>query len=112
MNSIAIIKKIFLILMYPRYWITMEKYPYCKEFDEWVIKKLKEGEIPEYLEGCDCRVKFGGRILWKWRVLSASDFSLYEDGCDTVRASRLANIKLYRLLKGTKVKKELVWEKK
>lgn len=84
MNTIAIIRKILLILVHPRYWFTMKKYPYCKEFDEWLIKKLKEGEIPKYM-----------------------------DGCDTVRGSRLTNIKLYRLLKeAKKVKKEYVWEKK
>lgn len=113
MNTIAIIRKILLILVHPRYWFTMKKYPYCKEFDEWLIKKLKEGEIPKYMDGCDCRVEFGGRILWKWKVLSQSDFHLYEPGYDTVRGSRLTNIKLYRLLKeAKKVKKEYVWEKK
>lgn len=112
MNTLAIIRKILLILFYPRYWITASNYPYCKEFDEWVIKKLKEGEVPKYVEGCDCRVSFGGRTLWKWSVFSTSDFSLYESGYDTVRASRLTNIKLYRLLKENKVTKIYKWEKK
>lgn len=111
MNFAVKLKKIFLLLTFPRYWFTDSSYPFCKEFDEWVNQMLREGHVPKYQKNSESKIDFAGRTLWKY-CYSCSDFTLHEWQCDNVRASRMTNIKLYKLLKENKTKKFYDWEKK
>lgn len=89
--------KYFIIILYPRYWFGDKDYPYSKNFDEWILTKLAEGEVPKFKKYSSNVLNFAGKQLWFSRVYSAADFTLFGEGVQ-VSPSRLTKIKLWKMI--------------
>lgn len=106
MSYLTILKKILLILCYPRFWYNDSDYPFDPSFDEWCLQKIKEGELPQWES--DCVVSFAGRRFWHY-CYGPGQWHLHETRSDKVKPSRLTRIKLEKLLKQNEKNRKYKW---